>query len=113
MRMRSLASLAVVTALVVPWALRAQAAAYPTPAEGDFVIRDFHFQDGETLPELRLHYTTIGTPVKDAAGVVRNAVLVMHGTTGSGRGFLSPTFAGRLFGAGQLLDARRYFIVLP
>ncbi len=125
MRMRSLAVLAALTASVAPLppiariapfapaALCAQAAAYPAPIEGDFVIREFHFQDGETLPELRLHYTTIGTPVKDAAGVVRNAVLIMHGTTGSGRGFLSPTFAGQLFGAGQLLDARRYFIVLP
>ncbi len=115
MRMRPLPTLAVLTTLLAlaPGALRAQAAAYPTPVEGDYVIRDFRFQDGETLPELRLHYTAIGTPVKDAAGVVRNAVLIMHGTTGSGRGFLSPTFAGRLFGPGQLLDARRYFIVLP
>ncbi len=115
MRMRPLPTLAVLTTLLTlaSGALRAQAAAYPTPVEGDYVIRDFRFQDGETLPELRLHYTAIGTPVKDAAGVVRNAVLIMHGTTGSGRGFLSPTFAGRLFGPGQLLDARRYFIVLP
>jgi homoserine O-acetyltransferase len=88
-------------------------AAYPAPAEADFVIRNFTFTTGEMLPELRLHYTTLGTPVKDAAGVVRNAVLVMHGTGGSGRGFLSPNFAGRLFGAGQLLDAAKYFIVLP
>jgi homoserine O-acetyltransferase len=60
-----------------------------------------------------LHYTTLGTPVKNAAGVVTNAVLIMHGTGGSGSSFLSPTFAGQLFGAGQLLDATRYFIILP
>ncbi|HEX8692022.1 MAG TPA: alpha/beta fold hydrolase [Longimicrobium sp.] len=87
--------------------------AYPAPVEGDFVVRDFVFESGERLPELRLHYTTIGTPRRDAAGTVRNAVLILHGTTGSGRGFLSDNFAGRLFGPGQLLDARRYFIVLP
>jgi homoserine O-acetyltransferase len=89
------------------------AAAYPAPAEGDFVMRDFAFGSGERLPELRIHYRTLGTPVRDARGVVRNAVLVLHGTTGSGANFISPTFAGRLFGPGQLLDARRYFIILP
>src|SRR6059058_4696328 len=61
---------------------------YPAPAQGDFVIRDFHFRSGEVLPELKLHYTTVGTPLKDKAGVVRNAVLVMHGTGGTGRAFL-------------------------
>lgn len=86
---------------------------YPTPAQGDFVIRDFHFRSGETLPELKLHYTTIGTPVRDKDGVVRNAVLVMHGTGGSGRNFLNERFAGVLFGQGQLLDATKYFIILP
>jgi homoserine O-acetyltransferase len=92
----------------------AQAArSYPEPVEGDYVIRDFRFESGETLPELRVHYTTIGTPVRDGRGVVRNAVLVLHGTTGSGRGFLNETFAGHLFGAGQLLDATKYFIILP
>lgn len=88
-------------------------ATYPTPVEGDFVIRDFSFGTGEVIPELRQHYTTLGTPVKDAAGMVTNAVLIMHGTGGTGRGFLSPTFAGRLFGPGQLLDATKYFIILP
>jgi homoserine O-acetyltransferase len=91
----------------------AQPAAYPAPVEGDFVIRDFAFGSGERLPELRIHYRTLGTPVRDASGIVRNAVLVLHGTTGSGANFLTPTFAGRLFGAGQLLDARRWFIILP
>ncbi|MEO8448844.1 MAG: alpha/beta fold hydrolase [Gemmatimonadota bacterium] len=86
---------------------------YPAPVEGDYVVRDFVFKSGETLPELKLHYTTIGTPVRDPAGVVRNAVLIMHGTGGNGRGFLAPTFAGQLFGPGQLLDATRHFIILP
>ncbi|HSU14921.1 alpha/beta fold hydrolase [Longimicrobium sp.] len=99
--------------LVVRGAAAQEPAAYPAPVEGDFVMRDFAFASGERLPELRIHYRTIGTPVRDADGVVRNAVLVLHGTTGSGANFISPTFAGRLFGAGQLLDARRYFIILP
>jgi homoserine O-acetyltransferase len=88
-------------------------AAYPTPAQGDFLIRDFHFKNGETLPELKLHYTTLGTPMRDKDGVVRNAVLIMHGTGGSGRNFLNERFAGVLFGSGQLLDATKYFIILP
>ena len=81
--------------------------------QGDFVIRNFQFRSGETLPELKLHYTTLGTPRKDARGIVRNAVMILHGTGGSGRSFLSPTYAGNLFGPGQLLDSSRYFIVLP
>lgn len=84
----------------------------PAPAQGDFTIREFRFESGEALPELRLHYRTLGTPRRDAAGVVRNAVLVMHGTTGSGANFLSDQFAGVLFGPGRLLDANKYFIVL-
>jgi homoserine O-acetyltransferase len=86
---------------------------YPVPVEGDYVIRDFHFKSGETLPELKLHYTTVGTPARDGAGVVRNAVLVMHGTGGNGRSFLRPQFAGVLFSRGGLLDATKYFIILP
>jgi homoserine O-acetyltransferase/O-succinyltransferase len=86
---------------------------YPSPVEGDYVIRDFKFKSGETLPELKLHYTTIGTPMRDSNGVVRNAVLIMHGTGGAGNQFLTEQFAGVLFGAGQLLDATRYFIILP
>lgn len=91
----------------------ARAAEYPAPVEGDFVVHDFKFASGETLPELRLHYRTIGQPVKDEKGLVRNAVLIMHGTTGSGAQFIRPEFAGELFGAGQLLDATKFFIVLP
>jgi homoserine O-acetyltransferase/O-succinyltransferase len=94
-------------------ATSARAADFPPPVEGDFLVRDFRFSSGETLPSLTLHYRTIGTPRKDASGVVRNAVLILHGTGGSGAGFLSQTFGGELFGSGQLLDATRYFIILP
>ncbi|MDR3721815.1 MAG: alpha/beta fold hydrolase [Candidatus Acidoferrales bacterium] len=82
-------------------------------SQGDYVARAFHFKSGETLHELRLHYTTLGTPVRDAKGRTTNAVLILHGTGGSGRGFLTPNFAGVLFGPGQLLDSSRYFIILP
>jgi len=83
------------------------------PVEGDYVIHDFHFRSGEQLAELRLHYRTIGTPQRDAAGVVRNAVLILHGTGGAGTQFLSSQFAGVLFNAGQLLAVNRFFIILP
>lgn len=76
-------------------------------------MRNFPFTDGSVLPELRIHFTTLGRPRKDASGTVRNAVLILHGTTGNGRGFLSPTFAGELFGPGQLLDSATHFIILP
>ena len=83
------------------------------PEESDFVLRDFHFKSGETLSEVRLHYSTLGKPAKDANGRTTNAVLVLHGTGGSGRQFLSPLFANVLFGPGQLLDVSRYFVILP
>ena len=86
---------------------------WPAPQEGDFTVHDFHFQSGETLPELRLHYRTLGKPVKDAAGRTTNAVLMLHGTGGKGDSFLQPIFAGTLFGPGQLLDANKYFLILP
>src|SRR5438105_8045810 len=89
------------------------AATYPTAVEGDYVIKNFKFTTGETLPELKLHYRTIGTPIRDAAGVVRNAVLVMHGTGGTGSGFLGAGFGGQLFEQGQLLDGNKHFIILP
>ena len=91
----------------------ARPADYPAPTEGDFTIRDFKFQSGETLPELRIHYRTLGKPEKDAKGKTTNAVLIMHGTTGSGAQFIRPEFAGELFGKDQPLDARKFFIVLP
>jgi homoserine O-acetyltransferase len=91
----------------------ASAADYPAPTEADYTIRDFKFTSGETLPELRLHYRTLGKPEKDAQGRTTNAVLIMHGTTGSGAQFIRPEFAGELFGKDQLLDATKFFIVLP
>jgi homoserine O-acetyltransferase len=91
----------------------APAADYPAPTESDFTIRDFKFASGETLPELRLHYRTLGKPQRDADGKTTNAVLIMHGTTGSGAQFIRPEFAGELFGKDQPLDATKFFIVLP
>jgi homoserine O-acetyltransferase len=90
-----------------------RAADYPPPAEADYTIRDFKFASGEKLPELRIHYRTLGKPEKDGQGVTRNAVLITHGTTGSGAQFTRPEFAGELFGKDQLLDATKFFIVLP
>nr|WP_275976246.1 alpha/beta fold hydrolase [Geothrix oryzisoli] len=84
-----------------------------TPTEGEAVLRDFRFRSGEAMAELRIHYRTYGTPRRDASGVVRNAVLITHGTTGSGAQFTGPAFAGQLFGPGQPLDATTHFIVLP
>ncbi|MGB0035510.1 MAG: alpha/beta fold hydrolase [Candidatus Acidiferrales bacterium] len=86
---------------------------YPAPKEGDYIARVFHFKSGETLAELRLHYTTLGKPAMDSNGRTTNAVLLLHGTGGSGRSLLAPQFATVLFGPGQLLDANRYFIILP
>ena len=81
--------------------------------EGDFVLRDFRFADGESLPEVRLHYTTIGEPRRDASGRVNNAVVILHGTNRRGGVFLVPSFAGALFGPGQLLDTAKYYVILP
>ena len=83
------------------------------PVHGDFFIKNFKFTSGEVLPELRLHYRTFGKPQKDAKGQVRNAVLIMHGTAGTGGQFEAPSFAGELFVAGGVLDANRYFLILP
>jgi homoserine O-acetyltransferase/O-succinyltransferase len=91
----------------------ASAANYPAPIEGDYAIRDFKFASGETLPELHVHYRTLGKPEKDAEGKTTNAILIMHGTTGSGAQFIRPEFAGELFGKDQPLDATKFFIVLP
>src|SRR2546422_372771 len=82
------------------------------PQEGDYVVHDFHFKSGETLPEVRLHYRTLGKPTRDASGKVTNAVLILHGTGGSGRQFLQQQFSAVLFGPGQLLDISKYFIIL-
>jgi homoserine O-acetyltransferase len=87
--------------------------AQPEPVQGDFVMHDFHFASGETLPELKLHYDTFGAPHRDAAGHVDNAVLIMHGTGGAGHSLIRPEFTGELIGPGQLLDAARYFLIFP
>src|SRR5262252_8821667 len=87
-------------------ALPALAADYPAPQEGSWVMRDFRFHTGEVLPELRLHYTTVGAPTGEP-------VLLLHGTAGSGAGMLTPAFAGELLGPGQPLDASRYYLILP
>jgi len=100
-------------ALLFLAALRAAAANYPAPVEGDFVLPDFKFRSGPIMPALRIHFRTLGRPQRDGQGVVRNAVLILHGTTGSGAQFLRPEFAGELFGAGQPLDAARFFLILP
>ena len=84
----------------------AAAADYPAPREGDWIARDFRFHTGEVFPELRIHYTTFGDPAGEP-------VLVLHGTSGSAKSFLTPAFAGELFGPGQPLDAARYFVILP
>jgi homoserine O-acetyltransferase/O-succinyltransferase len=89
------------------------AAADLRPFDGDYVIHDFHFASGEILPELRIHYTFFGKPKKDAQGHISNAVLIMHGTGGSGRSLVNERFSGVLFGKGQLLDTDKYFIILP
>ncbi len=87
-------------------AVTVSAADYPAPQEGNWVVRDFRFHTGEVLPELRLHYTTVGAPTGEP-------VLLLHGTAGSGAGMLTPAFAGELFGPGQPLDAARYYLILP
>ena len=91
-------------ALAGQWTVAAE---MPAGREADFVLKNFHFRSGETLPEVRIHYHAWGTPGKD------NAVLIVHGTGGSGSSLIRPEFSGELFGPGQLLDASRYFIVLP
>jgi len=97
-------------AVALPAAARG---AWPGQREADFVLRNYIFESGETLPELKLHYTMIGTPHRNAAGEIDNAVLLLHGTSGTGKNWLLPSLADELFGAGQPLDASRYYIVMP
>jgi homoserine O-acetyltransferase len=90
------------------------AAASRWPAkEADYVVRDFHFRSGETMAEIRLHYTTLGEPHRNAKGEIDNAVMVLHGTGGTGHQFLAPSFADELYGPGQPLDIHKYWIILP
>jgi homoserine O-acetyltransferase len=106
MKIRTLVSHAATSVIFSLVAHAVLAADYPAPKEGDWIVQDFRFHTGETLPELRLHYTTVGTPSGQP-------VLILHGTTGSGTGLLTPSFAGELFGPGQALDAGKFFIILP
>jgi homoserine O-acetyltransferase/O-succinyltransferase len=117
---RAIVAAAIIAAAIVPAAIvaprAAPAAEAPDPLrhfEGEYVASNFHFVSGETLPELRMHYTMLGKPHRDAHGHVDNAVLILHGTGGSGHNFLTEKFSGVLFGKGQLLDTTRYFIILP
>jgi homoserine O-acetyltransferase len=106
MKFRSLVVHALAGAMLSFAAVTAAAQGYPTPKEGSWVARDFRLHTGEVMPELRLHYRTIG----EASG---EPVLILHGTTGSGASMLTPAFGGELFGPGQPLDAAKYFIILP
>src|SRR5712692_5646378 len=105
MRQINVFNLAMLSLALTLTALPVFAADYPVPKEGDWVVRDFRFHTGEILPELHLHYTTVGAPTGEP-------VLILHGTTGSGASMLTPAFAGELFGPGQPLDAARYYIIL-
>jgi homoserine O-acetyltransferase/O-succinyltransferase len=87
-------------------AFAANAAEFPSPQEGNFIIKDFKFHTGEVMPELRIHYVTVGAPTGEP-------VLMLHGTTGSTKSMLTPAFAGELYGPGQPLDASRYYIIIP
>lgn len=111
--MSSAAAVALAFALSAAGAVTAAPPPSFSATESDCALHDFRFASGEALPELRLHVTTLGTPRRDPSGVVRNAVLILHGTSGSGGGFLSEQFGGQLFRPGQLLDAQRYYLILP
>lgn len=113
---RFLWSLLIVSAEVLFCAAAgAQTAApsYPNQKEDTFVAKDFNFQSGETMPSIKLHYTTVGTPHKNAQGEIDNAVLLLHGTTGTGKNYLSPSLGGQLFGPGQPLDAAKFYLIMP
>jgi homoserine O-acetyltransferase len=106
-------AIALVALLAAPYVTGAFAQPASPPVEGDFVVRDFPFASGERLPELKIHYRTLGTLRRDADGRATNAVLILHGTGGTGRQFQSAAFAGGLFGPAQLLDERTHYIILP
>ena len=119
--MRGMSLLVAAVMLAIPIgmaapAVRSQAvsteAKYPPTTEGDFVVHNFKFKSGQSMPEVRLHYTTLGKPAHDAQGRTTNAVLILHGTGGSGHQFLAPYFANELFNPGQTLDAARYYLIL-
>jgi homoserine O-acetyltransferase len=110
---RSISCILLITILsMVGTSAQAPAIAWPTQ-DGTYIIKNFRFGSGESLPELKLHYLTLGTPHKDAQGHINNAVLLLHGTNGSAHSLLNPVFANVLFGPGQPLDITKFFIILP
>lgn len=111
--MRTLLLLSTATVLSAAAAAAQARSTLPPRSQGDFTVRDFRLQSGAVLPELRQHYTTIGTPTRDAAGRITNAVLLLHGSSGDAGQLLAPSFSEALFGPGQPLDATRYFLILP
>ncbi|MGN6516863.1 MAG: alpha/beta fold hydrolase [Rhizomicrobium sp.] len=111
--MRSIIGFAAAAALAIGTTSIARAQTNWPSKEGDYVVKNFKFDDGETLDALRLHYTTLGAPVRDKSGRVTNAVLILHGTGGSGHQFFRPQFADVLYAPGGLLDIRKYYIILP
>jgi len=111
MNHRAKFSIAILCLVLAASALRS--AELPEPNNGDYTLRQFRFSSGEELAELRIHYRTLGKAQSNSKGVVTNAVLILHGTTGSGNQFFRPEFAGQLFGSGKLLDAERFYLVLP
>ena len=99
--------------LAAPAAFAQSSTAWPNQREGDFIIKDFRFKSGEQIAELKQHYTTLGTPKRNTAGDITNAVILLHGTSSDGKAWLMPSLADELFAAGAPLDAAQYFIVLP
>ena len=116
MRILALIAALACTTMAVPAGAQVKAASVDYTAQlnqGDVVLDDFRFGSGEQMDKLRMHYATLGSPRRDAQGNVTNAVMVLHGTGGSGLQFMQPQFAQELFGLGQPLDITRYYIILP
>jgi len=113
MLIRPLTAFALLLLMPAAFAQTKSPTAWPNQREGDFVIKDYRFASGETLPELKLHYTTLGTAKRNAAGEIVNGVLLLHGTSGTGKNWLMPALADELFGPGQPLDAGQYLLILP
>ena len=115
----SVGALTVIILMAAAFPALAQASAnqpntsWPGHREGDYVIKDYKFVSGESLPEVKLHYRTIGTASTNAAGEVVNAVLLLQGNTGTGANWFRPTLAGELFKPGQPLDSAKYYIIMP
>jgi homoserine O-acetyltransferase/O-succinyltransferase len=113
MNIRALSAAFLMLAVPSAFAQTKPQTVWPNQHEGDFIIKDFRFKDGETIAELKQHYMTLGTPKRNAAGEITNAVILLHGTSSSGEAWLMPSLADELFAAGQPLDAAQYFIILP